>query len=379
MKSQRCFRLILALVLVAPFALAQQPVATSAPAPATPPAASPDKRPPVVIPDTKLTVSDRTELIRGLAAEMAYVRKPFPMGKLGLKLEAKTGVVTPDDQTLASIMAGYGPALKAGDRARITDIRFKDKSIIFEINGGPQKKKKWFEHIEISGMGGAVQPGQPTDQTNVRGSSLELTFDKFVPDLKSGEVKQLLDPVFNFSAKSATEAYEDTIPPKAKEAIKDHRVLVGMNRDMVVIAKGRPPQKTREKEGDNDYEEWIYGVPPQDVEFIRFMGDEVVRVETMKVDGTKQVRTERELVIQKEEPQVAQQGQPPVPDQSGQPSPTQTTATSDDGPKGRPSLRRPGEDTIDAPPPPKPRKLPADRPDPTGPDPTVQQPGGPPG
>ena len=81
------------------------------------------------------------------------------------------------------------------------------------------------------------------------------------------------------------EAYLETVPPKVKEAIQNHQVLVGMNHEMVTYAKGRPPKKVREQDGETEYEEWIYGDPPQDVEFVRFMGDEVVRLETMKVDG----------------------------------------------------------------------------------------------
>jgi len=38
----------------------------------------------------------------------------------------------------------------------------------------------------------------------------------------------------------------------------------------------------------------IYGEPPQDVDFVRIASDEVVRVETMKVDGQKILRTEKE-------------------------------------------------------------------------------------
>src|SRR6202008_794903 len=83
--------------------------------------------------------------------------------------------------------------------------------------------------------------------------------------------------------------------PKAKAAIEAHQVLVGMNREMVTYAKGRPPKKIREKQDETEYEEWIYGEPPKDVEFVRFIGDEVVRLETMKVDGTKLVKTEKEL------------------------------------------------------------------------------------
>ncbi len=367
MKTQRPLALTLALALV-PSLCAQitstgPTVQTSAPkGPDTKPlpnqipsskptgqynAPATEEKKAVVIPDRKLTGPDRVELIRGLTAELGFARKPFPMGKTGLKLDAKTGVVTPDGEKLEAIMAGYGPAIKPGDRARITDVKFKDKSIILDINGGPERRRKWYEHIQVSGMGGTVQPGQPDDNANIHGTFLELTFDKFVPDLKPEEVKQLLDPLLNFNAKSATEAYLETIPPVAKKAITDHRALVGMNREMVTYAKGRPPQKHREREGDVDYEEWIYGTPPQEVEFIRFVGDEVVRIETMKVDGEKVVRTDKEVVLKKDEPEVAQ-GAPgqAAPGQPGQPpSPTSAGQDSNDGPKGRPSLKRPGEDT----------------------------------
>ena len=361
MKTQRSVfplpaTLGLALVLsattlsVPSFAQAPAPAPAKASQPPQPAVATAtDKKDPVVIPDRKLTGEGRIMLIRGLNAELGFARKPFPMGKTGIKLNATDGKLTPDEQQLEAMMAGYGPAIKPGDRARITDVKIKDKSIVFDLNGGPQKKKKWYEHIQVSGGGGTIQPGQPTDETNVRGSYVELTFDKFVPDLKPDEIKRLLDPVLNFSAKSATEAYLETIPPKAKEAIKDHRVLVGMNREMVVNAKGRPPQKTREKDGDIEYEEWIYGTPPQEVEFVRFNGDEVIRVETMKVDGTKQVRTDREITIQQEQPQVAQTqdqqpGQAPA---AGAPQQTSPTTDADKGPSKPPTLRRPGEGAPD--------------------------------
>src|SRR5947209_15070965 len=38
-----------------------------------------------------------------------------------------------------------------------------------------------------------------------------------------------------------------------------HNVLVGMNPEMVIHAKGRPPKKVREKDGETEYEERIYG------------------------------------------------------------------------------------------------------------------------
>ena len=340
----------------------------------------PEEKKPVVLPDRKLTNTGRMEIIRGMTAELGYARKPFPFGKNGLML--KDGkLVNPTEEQLQQMLTMYGPAVKVGERAHVTDVKFRDKSIIFEINGGPQKKKKWYEHIEVSGMGGAVQPGQPSDESNIHGSLVELAFDKFVPDVTTEQLKQLLDPVINFNAKSASEAYLDTVPPQAKKAISDHKALVGMNREMVTYAKGRPPQKYRDKDGDTEYEEWIYGTPPQDVEFIRFVGDEVIRIETMKVDGTKVVRTEKEIVIKHDEPVLAQQqAQPPAGQPSAQPAAQaqpQPGGGDDQSPSGRPSLRRPGEE-VGQPDPQAPRKLPQPTPGTSGPPDQNTGPGGPP-
>jgi hypothetical protein len=138
------------------------------------------------------------------------------------------------------------------------------------------------------------------------------------------QVKLLLWPVFDFDSKSPLEAYLESVPPKVKEAIKGHHVLVGMNREMVIYAKGRPEKKIREKDGETEYEDWIYGEPPQDVDFIRVVGDEVVRVETMKVGGEKILRTEKEI------------------DLGG--ATVATAAQKETQPTKAPTLRRPGEE-----------------------------------
>jgi ribosomal protein L21 len=106
--------------------------------------------------------------------------------------------------------------------------------------------------------------------------------------------------VLDFNARNKEQAYLDTVPPKVKEAIQAHHVLVGMNQEMVLHAKGKPPKKVRERDGETQYEEWIYGEPPADVDFVRMVGDEVVRVETMKVGGEKIVRTEKEVILPSE-------------------------------------------------------------------------------
>jgi hypothetical protein len=277
MKYRRLPALLLSLLALLPGAFAgdQQPAASNAP---------------------KMTKQTRMDLIRLVNAELVYVRSPFPMGKDGLKL--RNGVVTPSGAELAQMVAMWGPAAKNGDAVRITNVIFKDNMIHVEINGGPVKKTKWYQRISVGGAGGET-PIAPTDaNANARGSFVNVYFDSYVPEMTGQEFKALLRPVLDFDSKSTEEAYLETIPPKAKEAIQNHQVLVGMNREMVTYAKGRPPKKVREREEDVEFEEWIYGEPPQDVQFVRFIGDEVVKLETMKVDGTKIVKVDKEISLE---------------------------------------------------------------------------------
>jgi len=265
----------------------------------------------------------RMDLIRAFNAELVYLRSPFPMGKTGLTL--KDGQLSPSGEQLQRMMAMWGPAAKPGDQARISQILIKNDRIHFEINGGPVKKQKWYQHIQFGGGGGMTSVAPSDANANPRGSYVDLVFNGYVPELNPQQLKDLLRPVFDFNAKSAVEAYLDTLPPKIRDAIKNHQVLVGMNREMVMAAKGRPPKKVREKDGETEYEEWIYGEPPHDVDFVRLVGDEVVRLESMKVNGEKVVHADKEVNL--EQPTVAKgSGEPQV------------------RPPNAPSLRRPGEE-----------------------------------
>ena len=297
----------------------------------------------------------RLEIIRDFETQIVYSRAAFPMGAKGLIL--KDGVTTPNGQELQQALALWGPAVKPGDPAHISYVQIKDNHIHFDINGGPVHRKKWYQHIQISGANGNSVPLSPTEsQPNPHGTYLEVYFDKYVPEMTAQQLRDVLLPVLDFNARNKEQAYLDTLPPKVKEAIQAHHVLVGMNAEMVLHARGKPPKKVREKEGDIDYEEWIYGDPPQDVDFVRLVGEEVVRVETMKVGGQKIVRTEREVILEK-------------PDKD-----TEAKKEQEDRPPNAPSLRRPGEDSENAP-------KPADgvNPLPPAPPPDIPQPSGPPG
>jgi hypothetical protein len=297
-------------------------------------------------PPPKISKETREQIIHAFNEELVYIRANFPMGRTGLKL--KDGTVSPSGPELQHLMALWGPAAKPGDRARISNVLIKDNFIRFEINGGPLKKQKWYEHIQVVGAN-STSPITPSDPAaNARGSFVDLYFDKYVPEMTGAELKQLLRPVFDFDAKNAVDAYLETVSPQVKEAIKSHHVLVGMNHEMVIYAKGRPPRKVRETANEVEFEEWIYGTPPQDVDFVRFVGEEVIRVETMKVDGEKIVRVDKEIDLGQSTVAKKQEGRP----------------------ANAPTLRRPGEEMPDATPASGPSNAPpiAPPPQPTGPD-----------
>ena len=274
----------------------------------------------------KISSRTRLEIIRSLQSERVYSRVLFPQGKQGLAI--KDGVVRPNQMGVAQMVAENGAAAKPGDRCVISSVEVKDKEIIFEINGGPRKGPKWYQRIEVGGgMSGGSLPGTGTPQSlDAHGSLVKLEFDKYVPEMTGEQVRALLDLVFDFKALTTAEAYEKTLPPKVQEAIKNHEILVGMDKEMVVYAKGRAPQKVRDKDDKGqDYEEWIYGTPPEEVDFVRFKGNEVARLEIMTVDGQKIVRTEKEVDLKSRESELA----------DAKPKPK---------PANAPTLMRPGEE-----------------------------------
>jgi len=328
----------------------------AAPAPSGDPSQSPPVAVSIPADAPRMSNQTRLQIIRDFETQLVYSRAQFPMGTKGLKL--KGGVVSPSGQELQQLIALWGPSIKPGDPAHISFVHIKDNVIHFDLNGGAIRRKKWYQHIEVSGGSGASVPlsrDQSTD--NPHGSYLDLYFDKYVPEISPAQLRALLYPALDFNAHNKEEAYLDTVPPKVKEAITAHKVLVGMNTEMVLHSRGKPPKKVREKDGDTEYEEWIYGEPPADVDFVRIISDEVVRIETMRVGGEKIVRTDKEVILPKPEDEEAKKQE-------------------QDRPANAPSLRRPGEDPENVPKPsdginPTPPLAPQDIPQPT------HDPGGP--
>lgn len=327
--AYRLLRIPAFLLLAGAFAFAQEPASTIQLGPEKPKAGTsqpPPKPLPKIDESRKISSRTRMHIIRSLNAEVAFSRKALPIR--GEPLVLKTdGTMTPADDELRDESLMNGAAARLGDRVRITSVLFKGKDIIFEINGGGKKKKKWYQRIEFSAAGGTASA--PQNDPNVRGLNVVIRFDKQIPEVTPDQLRAILGVVFDFESMSAAQSYVSQLPPQVQEALKNHEVLVGMDKEMVTYAKGRPERRIREREGDYEYEEWIYGTPPADVEFVRFLGSEVVQLKIMKVNGEKIVKTEKEVDLKRDQPEVAQNEQPP-------PAPPAT-------PGKAPSLRRPGD------------------------------------
>ncbi|MDR3740032.1 MAG: hypothetical protein P4L40_13550 [Terracidiphilus sp.] len=292
----------------------------------------------LVLPTEPLDAKARLELMRFLQAEQGFAMRPLPRGHKGLTLAAN-GKLEPAGEPYLAMVTAQGLSAKPGERVVITDVKIEHDKIILQLNGGPDAKHRFLRHIQIGGGAGMSPVVQDNGQEPV-GSRLTLTFKDRVPELTGKQVEDLLAPLISFQVKTPIQAFTDTLPPALKSAILDHHVLVGMTTDMVLFAKGQPQRKVREMDGQNPFEEWIYGKPPEDVEFVRINGNRVIRVEVAKmgkapvifekdeVDGL--MRTDGTPIYQNNSTKTVEMGDV-------------TRDPDKQAPAAPPSLRQPGE------------------------------------
>ena len=243
----------------------------------------------------KLTWEDRVELTRGLTAEYATVKILLPRARKALEFDAKG---TYDKGAWAEVAKESGPAARTGDLVQVTKVDIEDDKIVLQINGGYKGGKKWYQGVQLSGgMGGAQVPINQRNDTNAPGgTSIAVVFHKPLEPVKAIEIKKLLAPVLDFEKRSATQLYSESLPPEVQKAIKEKRVTVGMDREQVILALGRPQHKSRETQDGLEIEDWVYGAPPGKITFVTFNGDKVIKVKDSfaglgsQVEGPKVVR-----------------------------------------------------------------------------------------
>ena len=227
----------------------------------------------------KLGFDDRVELTRGLMAEYATVKVLLPRSKKALDFESKG---TYDKIAWAEIAKDSGPAARVGDLVQITKVEFENDRLVLQINGGFKGGRHWYQGVQISGGmggGGAPVPVSNNDSNAPGGTSIAILFHKPLEPIKAAEIKKMLAPVLDFEKHTVTEVYAETLPPATQQAIKDKRVIEGMNREQVVMAMGRPEHKSRETDKDGlEVEDWVYGIPPGKITFVTFNGEKVIKV-----------------------------------------------------------------------------------------------------
>ena len=220
----------------------------------------------------------RLSLVRYVDGELVQVVRPIPAGKKGFHLKAGAAL---DEKALRMAVASAGSAINPGDHAQITDLQFKDKEIVLEINGGGKGKTRLRDRIHLEVGGVPTMTTAPDTPVNTSaGATLYLDFDKALPEMTAEQLEHYLSEVLDFSKRhSAAVQWVESLPPDIQKAIEEKQPVVGMDHDMVLAAMGRPDRKVREKGPDgNEIEDWIYGKPPAKTIFVSFEGDKVTQV-----------------------------------------------------------------------------------------------------
>jgi hypothetical protein len=233
--------------------------------------------------DQKLSEDDRVEILRGLASEYATVRAFLPRSKKPLPFDASGQW---DKQAWAQAGQQFGPAARVGDLVQVTHIDIESDKIILEINGGMKGAKgSWRDHVQV-GVGPTTAPINRGQNSNApSGTSIALLFNGPIPAVKADDIKKILTPVLDFDKDSAAGNYIEKLPEPVQKAIKANKVIVGMDRDEVLLAIGKPRHKERNVTNDGtETEDWIYGDPPGKITFVTFVGSKVTVIKEAYAD-----------------------------------------------------------------------------------------------
>jgi hypothetical protein len=231
----------------------------------------------------KLTDDDKIDILRGVQSEYATVKVLLPRSKKPLPFQSD-GVWNKEiwDQS----MREFGPAARVGDLVQVTHLDIETNKIVLEINNGTKGKGNWRDHVQVGMGGGNTVPINTQQNSNApSGTSIVLLFGQPIPSLQADEIKKILAPVLDFDKQSAASNYFDNLPEPIQKAIKANKVIVGMDRDQVLLAIGKPRHKERNVTNDGtEMEDWIYGDPPGKITFVTFVGAKVTRMKEAYAD-----------------------------------------------------------------------------------------------
>ena len=226
----------------------------------------------------QLSTDARFLLIKSITAEQAAARIEMPFGTEGVQL-TDAGQVNQED--LAKQIKKNGRSIEPGRVVIVTNVELGDRSIVVELDGGGKNKKSIFDRIQVGVGPGTINPQQNPDKDKTKqakGSKVTLKFAQKVPsDLTPERLKELLNPVLDFTKSNFLRTGIDALPPEFQEAVKAKEARVGMDRSTVILALGRPDDKVREVKDGVEFEDWIYNQRGNRKTYVTFdLNDNVV-------------------------------------------------------------------------------------------------------
>jgi len=227
----------------------------------------------------RLRPESRINLVRYVSGEFARAVKALPAGKKPFRIKVGQPI---DENALRQAIANNGSAVNPGDTVQVTRLEFRENEIVLDLNGG-RRKARWRDrvHVQVGGVPTVTTtPANSPPGLQGQGTTLVLDFGAPLPNMTPDELKQDLVGVLDFSKqRSASVQWVETLPPDFQKAIQEKRAVVGMDREMVQAAIGKPERKVRERDPDGvETEDWIYGQPPGKTIFVHFVGDRVASV-----------------------------------------------------------------------------------------------------
>jgi hypothetical protein len=215
------------------------------------------------------------EILRTVIADQAAARIAMPFGGEGVEVTESGGV---NKEKVEKEIKKNGQSIETGKVVTVTDISFGDDKIELELDGGGKNKRSFLDHVQV-GMGGVGGPVREDPAKKAKGSKIVLRFTKKVPpDLKPETLKEMLLPVLDFNKQTFLKTGLEGLPPEFQEAVKSKEAKIGMDRNTVIMALGRPDKKVREKKDGVDVEDWIYFQRGLRAKFVTFENNVVVRI-----------------------------------------------------------------------------------------------------
>jgi hypothetical protein len=209
--------------------------------------------------------SARFKILHDMIALQPAARLGLPLGGGGVEL-SEVGAV--NREKLASEIKKHGEAIPPGKQTTITRIRFSDREIEIELDGGGKGKNPILSKIQQAG-------GHPSDPKQAAGSKIVLKFaDKAPTDLTPEGLSLLLNPVLDFG--SGAPGVEDAVGHRPDPS--GGQVRIGMDRASVVRSLGRPNNRVRATRDGVEREDWIYNGPGLHTTFVTFENDVVIGI-----------------------------------------------------------------------------------------------------